>query len=240
MKVQDNVLFVKGQDEFIPDANVYVIGDPSSRDLSLVDAGLTGKGEYKTRAVQDLGVELSHVRRIIMTHTHFDHIGCLREILNMLPEAELWVHANEAEPLERGDERTVYGMEMLQSMCQSQFGMEPGAFSFKVDRKLQGGEILEIGGMSWQVLHVPGHSAGSIALYQSEDRILIPGDVIYADYAIGRFDLHLANGRELKGSLESLAELDVKKLLPGHNRIVTDLEKGYIRKTVKQWEPFLV
>ncbi len=240
MRVQDNVLFVKGQDEFIPDANVYVIGDPSSHDLSLVDAGLTGKEDYKTRAVRDLGVELSHVRRVIMTHTHFDHIGCLPEILNMLPEAELWVHVNEAEPLERGDERTVYGMEMLQGMCQSQFGIEPGTFSLKVDRKLQGGEILEIGGMSWQVLHVPGHSAGSIALYQSQDRILIPGDVIYADYAIGRFDLHLANGRELKDSLELLAELDVKRLLPGHNRIVTDLEEGYIRKTVQQWEPFLV
>jgi len=143
-----------------------------------------------------------------MTHTHFDHIGCLAEIKNQIPGAELWVHATEAEQLEEGDERTVYGMDMFQSMCQMQYGVKPGAFRSKVDRKLQGGERLDLGGTTWEVIHIPGHSMGCIALYDPSAKLLIPGDVIYADYAIGRFDLHGADASELRQSLLRLADLE--------------------------------
>jgi hypothetical protein len=71
------------------------------------------------------------------------------------------------------------------------------------------------------------------------EKILIPGDVVYADYAIGRFDLHGANGPELKNSLVQLAELEVNILLPGHNRIVKDLPSGYIAETARQWASYL-
>jgi len=93
--------------------------------------------------------------------------------------------------------------------------------------------------MTWEVLHIPGHSPGSIGLYNRIEKILIPGDVVYADYAIGRFDLHGANGSELKNSLLQLAKLEVNILLPGHNRIVTELPAGYIAETTKQWAPYL-
>jgi hydroxyacylglutathione hydrolase len=235
----EGVYFIPGQDEFIPDSHAYVVGKPSSRDLSLVDAGLMGKGAYKIRAIESLGIQLGDIKRIIMTHTHLDHIGCLAEIRERIPHAELWVHAIEAEPLEKGDERTVYGMEMFRSMCQAQYDLKPGDFSFKVDKKLRGNEILEMGGMTWEVLHIPGHSAGSIALYNQLSKTLIPGDVVYADYAIGRFDLHGADAKELKSSLMRLAELEVEILLPGHNRVVKGLKPGYIRETAKQWEPYL-
>ena len=239
-QITDRIYFIQGQDEFIPDAHVYILGEPSSGDLSLVDAGLMGKGPYKIRAMRESGIRLSHVKRVIMTHTHLDHIGCLSEILREIPEAELWIHQSEAEALEKGDERTVYGMDMFRSMCQAQYGLGEGAFTFQVDRKLQGGEVLNIGGATWNVLHIPGHSKGSIALYDPSSKILIPGDVIYADDAIGRFDLHGASGPELYRSLLSLAELDVKILLPGHNRIVEDLPDGYIGRTAEQWKPYLI
>jgi hydroxyacylglutathione hydrolase len=238
-EISRGVHFIQGQDEFIPDSHVYVIGLPDSKDLSVIDAGLMGKGEYKLKTIRKLGIALEDIKRIIMTHTHLDHIGCLREMMEQIPHAELWVHVDEAEPLEKGDDRTVYGMDMFRSMCQAQYGLAPGAFTFKVDRKLQGGETVEIGAMEWAVLHVPGHSAGSIAFYNADEKILIPGDVVYADYAIGRFDLHGADGATLKDSLMRLGELDVNILLPGHNRVVKDVPEGYILSTAKQWAPYL-
>ncbi|UCC66777.1 MAG: MBL fold metallo-hydrolase [Deltaproteobacteria bacterium] len=238
-KVTEDVYFIEGQDEYIPDSHVYVVGKPSSQDLSLVDVGLVGKGDYKTQSLLKMGIDLSAIKRIIMTHTHLDHIGCLAEILQQIPGAELWVHNLEAEPLERGDERTVYGMDMFRDMCQMQYGLKPGDFTFRVHRKLQGGESLSIGDMVWEVIHIPGHSTGGIALYYRPKRILIPGDVVYADYAIGRFDLYGANASELKNSLVRLAELEVDILLPGHNRIVENLPAGYIRETASQWGPYL-
>lgn len=238
-KITEEVYYIPGQDEFMPDAHTYVLGKPSSQDLSLIDAGLTGKGSYKINSIREAGFELSAIKRIIMTHTHLDHIGCLSEILKEIPWAELWVQRLEADPLEQGDERAVYGMDMFREYCQEQIGLQPGAFKFQVNRKLDGGETLDLGNTVWEVIHIPGHSMGSIGLYHRPTKVLIPGDVVYADYAIGRFDLYGAEGPELKKSLMRLAELEVDILLPGHNHIVKRLPKGYILKTAKQWESYL-
>jgi hydroxyacylglutathione hydrolase len=238
-EVTQGVYFIQGQDEMIPDSHVYLIGKLSSEDLTLVDAGLVGRGAYKLQTLKEGGVKLASIKRVIMTHTHLDHIGCLSEIMKELPSAELWIHTLEAEPIELGDDRGVYGMQMFKQMCQTQYRLKDGAFKFKVDRKLQGGESLDIGGMSWEVLHIPGHSMGGIALYHKDQGVLIPGDVIYADYAIGRFDLHGANPSQLKDSLMKLAAVEVNVLLPGHNRIVKDVAKGYILQTAKQWASYL-
>jgi len=238
-QITEGVYFIQGQDEMIPDSHMYVVGKPSSADLTLIDAGLMGKGQYKIESIQKLGLDLSDVKRVIMSHTHLDHIGCLSEVLKEITQAELWVHIDEAEPLEKGDERTVYGMDMFKNMCQAQYGLKSGDFGFQVDRKLEGGETLDIGDMVWEVIHVPGHSPGSIALYNRQEKILIPGDVVYADYAIGRFDLHGASGAQHRESLFALAELEVNILLPGHNQVVRDLPPGYILETAKQWEAYL-
>ena len=238
-KVTENVYFIPGQDDFIPDSHVYVIGQKDSHDLTLVDVGLMGKGSYKMRSIREAGFRLEDIRRVIMTHTHLDHLGCFAEMRQELPDIELWIHEAEALPLEQGDDRTVYGMEAFRGMCQAQFGLKAGAFSFQIHRRLRDGDKLAIGGLTWEVLHIPGHSQGSIALYDPAAKVLIPGDVVYADSAIGRFDLHGASGPTLKESLFRLAELEVEVLLPGHNRIAKDLKPGYIRNTARQWAPYL-
>lgn len=233
------VYFIPGQDEFIPDAHMYVLGALETGDVTLVDAGLMGKDGHKLKALQRLGVQPEHVRRIIMTHTHLDHIGCLPELRQALPQAEVWMHDTEARYLEDRDERVVYGMDMFENMCHAQYGLAPGHFALQADRRLDGGESLKLGGTTWEVLHVPGHSPGCIALYHSTEKVLVAGDVVYADYAIGRFDLHGASGRRLRESLERLGELEVKILLPGHNGVVTDLPPDYIRQTASQWAAYL-
>ncbi len=238
-KVTEEVYYIPGQDGFMPDAHAYVLGRPSSQDLSIIDAGLVGKGKYKIQSIRKEGIELSAIKRVIMTHTHLDHIGCLAEIRKELPGVEVWAHRLEADLLEQGDERAVYGMNMFKTLCQVQFRLKSGAFKFKVDRKLDGGETLNLGGAAWEVFHIPGHSMGSIGLYHRSQKVLIPGDVAYADHAIGRFDLYGANPSDLKKSLNRLAELDVDILLPGHNQIVKGLPKDYLSKTLRQWESYL-
>lgn len=238
-KITEGVYMIQGQDDFIPDSHTYIIGKPESNDLSIIDAGLTGKGVYKLKSMEQLGFDLSSIKRVIMTHTHMDHIGCLAEIKKRIPWAELWVHRLEGELLENGDDRAVYGMDMFKSMCQMQYGLKPDAFTFTVERKLEGGEILEIGGMVWEVVFIPGHSMGGIALYNPVEEILIPGDVIYADHAIGRFDLFGADPHALKNSLNKLAEMKIDILLPGHNQIVKNVPDGYVRQVAKMWESSL-
>ena len=238
-QMAEGVYFIEGQDDMIPDSHAYIIGKPESRDLSMIDAGLAGKGPYKLNAIKKEGIDLNAIKRIIMTHTHLDHISCLPEIKAEITDLELWVHSAEADYLEKGDERAVYGMDMFKNMCQTQYGLKDGLFKLTVDRKLNDNDVLEIGDMTWEVMHIPGHSAGAIALYHRRQKILIPGDVVYADYAIGRFDLFGADPSQHRDSLYRLAELDVDMLLPGHNRIMTEVPQGYIRDTAEQWGSYL-
>ena len=101
-KIAEGIHFVAGQDDFIPDSHVYIIGDPASGDLSMVDVGLTGKGNYKIQSIRAMGIDITAIKRVIMTHTHLDHIGCFSEIKKHIPGVELWVHKAEGDLLEKG------------------------------------------------------------------------------------------------------------------------------------------
>lgn len=240
IQVTDGVYWIEGRDDLVPDSHVYIIGKPETGDISMVDVGLVGKADHKLDAIEKLEIDIGSIKRIIMTHTHIDHISCLHEIKEAIPGAELWAHTSEANLLEKGDERGVYGMDAFRDMCQAQYNLKDGLFKFEVDRKLNDGDLLETGGMSWKIIHIPGHSCGSIALYNEDIKALIPGDVVYADYAIGRFDLYLADPAQHMASLNRLAELEVDILLPGHNRIMTEVPEGYIRDTAEQWGSYLM
>ncbi len=237
--VTDGIYFIPGRDEMIPDSHVYILGDPDSHDLSMVDVGLVGRGEEKLDQIERAGIGLKDIKRIILTHTHFDHIGCIKEIVVGLTDAEVWVHQIEADYLERGDERIIHGNEMFAGFIRLQYGIRNGFYQLSVHRRLTEGDILEIGGLRWEVLHIPGHSAGGIGLYCSKEKVLIPGDTVYADYNIGRFDLYSADGGQLSRSLDRLGQLEAEVLLPGHNRILKQGAMESIRETLARWKQYL-
>lgn len=238
-KVTDGILWVAGRDRFMPDSHIYVLGDVNGNDLTIIDCGIVEMGTYKLGELESCGINLEKVKRIIMTHTHLDHIGCLGEFLEKGPHIKIWVHQEEAVYLEQGDDRIVFGNKMFESMIRSQYSIPAGFFKFKVDRKLQGDETLDVGGHKFKVIHVPGHSIGSIGLYDQERKIFISGDTIYADGAIGRYDLFSADPEKLKESLNLIATLEIDTLLPCHNRIVRSGANQMVKNTVQNWLPLL-
>ena len=72
-----------------------------------------------------------------------------------LTDLLVWIHTEEADPSEKGDERTVYGMDMFKTLCQS-VRASTGAFRFQANRKLKDGEVLTISRDGPEVLHIPG------------------------------------------------------------------------------------
>lgn len=237
--VIEGIQWIPGRDKFLPDSHVYVIGKPDANDYTLVDCGLMDMGSYKLEELEHCGIKFDQVKRIIMTHTHLDHVGCLPEILQAIPHAEVWVHKDEAEYLERGDDRIVFGNKMFESMIRSQYSIPKDFFKTKVHKKLEGGESFCLGGIEFRVIHLPGHSMGSIGLFNDEYRWLMSGDTIYADGAIGRYDLASADPAALKKSLDVIEGLGVDILLPCHNRIVRKGAESMVRNTVRQWSPML-
>jgi len=174
--------------------NSYLI--VCGEDYVLVDPGLTRSYEEIVGPIEAAGLEPEKIKRVVDTHCHVDHIGANGILLEKLG-VEFYAHAMDAPYIESGD------------------------VSFTLGESVQGvpvnllGEGDAIEGTGFKVLHTPGHTAGSICLWDAERSILISGDTVFS-MGVGRFDLSGGDFDSLVGSLRRLSELGVEKLLPGH------------------------
>ena len=181
------------------DSNVYLLED---EDPIVVD---TGSGMYADTALEEIAkiVPLRKIGRIVLTHCHYDHFGGAATFQKETG-GRIYLHEEEAVPLRAGEtEITISGMfgEKLK-----QVDLEP----------LKTGEKLKIGSSQLEVLHVPGHSPGSIALYDSASHSAVVGDTVFCDGGVGRWDLPGGDLAQLKRSVERLRGLNLKNMYPGH------------------------
>jgi hydroxyacylglutathione hydrolase len=193
------------------DSNIYLLGD------TVIDSG-TGFNFTRLRDIlRALKTEMKDVKRVINTHGHFDHIGGNGYFLN----AEVAIHGSDAGILEKAD------MEL------SNAGFFDGRLSpRKPDRILKEGDRLTPDRLDLEVIHTPGHSAGSICLYDRKRKILFSGDTVFSD-GVGRTDLPGGDPKAMEESLSRLLKLDVEKILPGHGDPVLKDAKKTLEAIVK-------
>ena len=163
---------------------------------------------------------------IVLTHSHFDHITGLFELKEIFPNAKIAIHKDEASEIQAG-----LGP-MNQSILQN-FGMSSLIPFFNQfvnpDILLQDKNNLSIFAQSpdeklsselkkWIVIHTPGHSPGSICLYNEEKRVLISGDTLFYG-TCGRTDMYGGNQRTIESSLAKLDKIipNGTKVYPGHD-----------------------
>ena len=163
---------------------------------------------------------------IVLTHSHFDHITGLFELKEIFPKAKIAIHKEEASEIQAG-----LGP-MNQSILQN-FGMSSLIPFFNQfvnpDILLQDKNNLSIFAQSpdeklsselkkWIVIHTPGHSPGSICLYNEEKRVLISGDTLFYG-TCGRTDMYGGNQRTIESSLAKLDKIipNGTKVYPGHD-----------------------
>jgi len=85
--------------------------------------------------------------------------------------------------------------------------------------EIDDGHVIDTGDHVLTVLHVPGHSAGGICLYEESTGILISGDTVFAD-GVGRWDLPTGDVASLVASIRKLSTLNLVDLYPGHGPCV--------------------
>ena len=176
--------------------------DGSDRAL-IVDPG--EEAERLLAAIDELGVTLDG---ILLTHTHFDHVGAVAPIARATG-AEVWVPEIEKGVLADIDSYVPWP--------------EFGPFeSWDAEHTLNGGEKLELAGFEIDVLFTPGHSPGHVTFHVPDEAAIFSGDVLFQG-SVGRTDLPGGDPQVLMETLKTLAETlpDETTVHPGHMGITT-------------------
>ncbi|HSI65349.1 MAG TPA: MBL fold metallo-hydrolase [Candidatus Saccharimonadia bacterium] len=178
----------------IAQTNGYLVNTPT--DSFLVDAP-DGIAAW----LRQRGAKVSH---LLLTHQHFDHVLDAAAVQRE-HGAKVWAFAPFSRKLT---------LEFLMGFVS---GSSFEVSEFTVDEVLEGRGEVEIGGLTWKLAHVPGHSADSVTFYCEAEKLLFGGDVLFAG-SIGRTDF--PGGSEetlLSGIQQHLLTLpDDTKVLPGH------------------------
>jgi glyoxylase-like metal-dependent hydrolase (beta-lactamase superfamily II) len=127
------------------------------------------------------------VKRIFLTHAHVDHVAGAAEA-RRLTSAPLQLHPGDREWLA-----------MLPQQIEM-FGFEEAGEVPEVDHWHEDGETFPLGDFTARVIHTPGHSRGSCALWLEEARVLFCGDTLFAG-SVGRTDLPGGDFGELERSI---------------------------------------
>lgn len=189
--------------------------------LTLIDTGLAGSAKRIFDVVGKIGRKPQDVKQIFVTHHHNDHTGSLADIVEQ-SGAQVLAHKIEA-PVIRGEQPPhPPAMSTLRKMLRPVLSnaTKPGAAA-SVDRELEDGDELDLGGGAI-VLHVPGHTMGSAALFIPKHKMLFAGDAAVSTMGLGPpsgpFGLFNEDRAAAVQSFKKLAALEFDVAFFGHGK----------------------
>jgi len=176
--------------------------------ITLIDTGVGNQANRLAPRFRSLDLELKDVRQVILTHAHHDHTSGLLEILKEGCPKVL-IHRLDAEFVSR-----------LENVV-----------------KLDDGNSIETEAMPLTVIHTPGHTPGSICLYNARYGVLFSGDTVFPGGVFGRCDPEKGL-IDMISSLRKLSSLKVEILLPGHEEPVLYGADRHIKAALKVAEEY--
>lgn len=176
--------------------NCYFVQNQETAELLIVDPA--DSPELIEQQVQKMG---GRVCAILLTHGHFDHMAA-------------------ADACRRKFGVSVYACsqerQVLENPSYNLSGLWAEPITLEADVYVEDGLGLSLAGFDIQVLHTPGHTAGSVCYYLEEERTLLSGDTLF-DGSYGRTDLPTASMRQMRESIRRLLELPGDTAVyPGH------------------------
>lgn len=181
---------------------------------------------------------------LVLSHRHLDHAGAAHEFAD--------VRAHAAEPIADPIPGSLFGPELLEHLGLPALidgeeipdvlidalpfdGYDPRSYRLlpvQASRHLAEGDLIELGNSQLRVIELPGHTPGSIGLFDRSARALFSGDAIYDEGLID--DLPESDVPSYIATMTRLADLDVDDVHPGHGRSLgaddlKQIARGYIR-----------
>jgi len=182
--------------------------------------GLSFGGQKKSTEILKDAITRKKITQILLTHGHIDHVGGIMALQSSV-YVDVITSNIEAQHLKTGD--SSYIEPFMGSQCPP----------IEISREVVEGDSIHIGKFSFNILHTPGHTHGSISLWDESNQILISGDTVFPQGSFGRTDLRTGSSEEMVASLERLSKLDIQVLLPGHMPPVIS-QSGSPLNSVKQ------
>ena len=218
------------------------------RDL-VIDSGLG-----VAPLLPQLDITSGHEPVVVLTHTHADHVGGWHEFPSR------WLHEREAglvdpdtsEPdlaslwaadldIQESDHMRAAGYELpdcfLTAVPHHGFNLDSLPHHPAVPtRLLREGDVIDLGDRAFEVLHLPGHSPGSIGLYESREGLFFSGDAVYDGPLLD--ELAGSDIGEYIDTMRRLTEISIQTVLPGHGEIfgeqrLREITSGYLHRRDK-------
>ena len=171
-------------------SNIYVIGKEKA---TIIDTGVGNRANPVWPQLEEIGVKPENVNTVILTHAHHDHaMGTFLLLEKANPQ--VYIH----------EEDTRYIAQRLGDRLV----------------KVHEGDVIETELWPLTVYWTPGHTSGSMSLYNRENRVLFSGDTVFPGGNFGRYDGESGSYEAILESLGKLEALDVESLLAGHGKPV--------------------
>ncbi len=219
-------------------SNTYILLDSKTRKYCIIDPG------YSSAHLQKIITVLSGIEKIenfpeispefiINTHSHYDHIGNDAKIIKD-KSTKIFMHPDDGNSIINFDDDKILSWWFIGSSDWFEEETKKIKDSIKF---VQDEEIISLGGSKLKIFHTPGHTSGSISIYDEETKSLFSGDIVFSG-GIGRTDLKSGNFDRLIHSIEKILTIDFKFVYPGHGNLLSYEDVKKIYEDVKLKENF--
>lgn len=176
----------------------YLVYNGSSKEAMVIDVPIWSSEKIYSR-IRELGLS---VKYIVATHGHWDHTGEMKK-LKSLTGARICASREDEWMMSDPNGMVIAPPEHIEPV--------------EVDEPLDDNSEIHVAGMTFKVIHTPGHSAGSICLYGENRKILFTGDTLFSG-SIGRVDLPTGSMEEISKSISEkiMALPEEVRIFPGH------------------------
>jgi glyoxylase-like metal-dependent hydrolase (beta-lactamase superfamily II) len=221
----------------------YFVRDGS--DNLLIDTGWPSKESFLElqSSLSGIAVSLNQIRTMVVSHLHPDHFGLAEQIKDLSPTSNLIMHRDDASMiLDNYDEYKVFIKELHEWL--SEHGTPDEELKAMLDASIEmlhffrppkpttivtGGERIRIGDKwNFEVIPTPGHTIGTLCLYDHGSKVLFSGDhilpTITPNVSLGPYYRGDPLGDYLD-SLDRVNKLDVSVVLPSHEYVFSNLQK---------------
>lgn len=179
--------------------NCYILSDNTSQESIIIDPG--DDADFIIRRISDMKGKPT---KIVATHGHFDHILAVTE-LRLAYSVPFIIHEYDAFLVTNMAESAKHFLGII---------TDPPPL---IDEFITPSQNILVGKTEFEVIPTPGHTPGSICLFNENEKVLFVGDLLFANGGVGRVDFSYSNKEDMKRSIKKIMKFpDNLTVYPGH------------------------